>query len=217
MSEFAEGFILQLGIIAVLGSQNLFIIDLAVRRVHPFFAAFLSALVDTFLIFTGAFFGSYLSVIGSWSRSLLGFLGSLFMIYYGLQKLYFSRETLQLDADNGEKGSSLSQQSKKYIFRSALLFSLLNPHVLLDTLILIGGPAGLKETHQQIGYFASGASTMSWLWFFGLAYLGGKVGVILAGPKGQKVLLQLTGIIILLLGLKLFFETYAFFTNSDLR
>jgi L-lysine exporter family protein LysE/ArgO len=81
-------------------------------------------------------------------------------------------------------------------------FTLLNPHVYLDTVILVGSIANARPAGEQVP-FATGASLASLVWFFGLGYLAKALGPFLGRPQVWRVIDFVIAVIMFLLAAKL--------------
>lgn len=120
---------------------------------------------------------------------------------------------------NAKNGVALTQTSQpatstKQTILMSLGFSLLNPHVYLDTVVLIGGYSA-KFTHlAERFYFGAGASSFSTVWFFGLALLASASSRFLNNPKAMRVVSLLSGIILILLSIKLGADVYDWIKKS---
>jgi len=87
-------------------------------------------------------------------------------------------------------------------------FSLLNPHVYLDTIILVGGYSAKFPDLAERLTFGAGAASFSTIWFFGLSLFASTFSSILKNEKMTKVISVVSGLILLSLSLKLGREVY---------
>lgn len=189
MENFIQGFLICAGLITTIGAQNAFLIKQALLKQHTFILCSLFFLCDCLLFVVGIFgLGSLISQTPI-ATIALAFIGGLFLFVYGLKSFisaYQGKTALQL-----ESGST---QSLKKTILIALAITLLNPHVYLDTVVIIGGIAGTLNPEDKL-FFLLGTSLSSSLWFFGVGY-----GARLPIPFFQKaitwrVLDFITGII----------------------
>lgn len=162
MSDFLAALVLGLGLIMAIGPQNAFVIRQGLRREHGLLAAASCALSDTVLISLGVLGVGRL--LAGWPQLVtLGTLaGIAFLLWYGAQAFYSSRQAQVPHLAGGAQGPG---QPGTIILR-ALGFSFLNPHALLDTFVLMGGASA--SAAQPLAFLA-GAVSASWLWFLGLA------------------------------------------------
>lgn len=166
LSSFIQGMLIGAGLIVAIGAQNAFVLSCGIRRQHRFSVASLCAVCDMVLIFVGTASTGTLVAMNPVVRDYAAGIGALFLFVYGCKSLYsaiFVSAVL-------EKDKTASSSLKKTLIVT-LSLTLLNPHVYLDTVLLLGSIAGQHgETGKYV--FALGASVFSWLWFYGLA-LGG--------------------------------------------
>lgn len=196
-TDYLSGLLLGLSLILAIGSQNAFVLKQGLKREHVFFICLFCALSDAILISAGvAGFGAvtarYPHVV-----EIAKIAGALFLLVYGLQSLYASwRKSHALTAE-GQAVSSL---------KKALLlcfgFTWLNPHVYLDTLVLVG-MVSTGASSKLI--FAGGAISGSFLFFFALGYGARLLRPLFAAPKAWNVLDALVGILMLYLAGHLYF------------
>lgn len=123
-----------------------------------------SSLIDTILIVAGVKgLGKFLEAFPSFITYITWF-GIIFLVAYGFLALKstFSKHTMNVDTTSSKK-------STKMIILTLLSLSFLNPHVYLDTVVLVG-TIGSKYIGIEQNLFTLGASTSSFVWFFSLAY-----------------------------------------------
>ena len=169
-SAAAEGFLLGASLIVAIGAQNAFVLRQGLQRRHVFAVATVCALSDAALIAAGI---AGLGALVKQSPALLAgvtIAGAGFLSVYGLLSLRraFRAEVLSPAAD---ESAGLAAT-----VTACLALTFLNPHVYLDTVVLIGG---LSARHAQSAAvaFGAGAALSSVAWFYGLAY-----GARLAAP-----------------------------------
>ena len=169
MSIFTEGFILQASLILALGAQNIFVINVGLKRNYHILAATICALCDVILILLGVLGVSALLVNAPIFKIIIGALGTAFLMYYAFSKL--------LEAYKGFSSKRMSeseQLSKKLVVMATLGFTLLNPHVYIDTFFLVGGYSTRFETLSEKLIFGLGAGAFSTIWFYFLALFSSK-------------------------------------------
>jgi len=165
---FVQGFGLGVGLIVAIGAQNVFVLTEGARGRRPWLVAGLCTACDALLIALGV--GGVGSLVAG-SRALSGWLalgGALFLLGYGLRALKSALRGGSMALD-----SSATAPSTRAILLTALGVSLLNPHALLDTVVLIGGLAGRLGGPERLA-FGLGAASASACWFFSLS-LGGRI------------------------------------------
>jgi L-lysine exporter family protein LysE/ArgO len=119
--------------------------------------------------------------------------GAAFLLLYGVQALWRARHSSQLRAAAGgdglSRGAALAQ---------AAAFTLLNPHVYLDTVLLVGS-IGAQQASALRGWFVAGAGSASLLWFVSLGFGARWLAPWFARPKAWQVLDGLIGVTMLVL------------------
>lgn len=159
--SYINGLLVAAGLIIALGAQNAFVLAQSLRREHHLPVAALCVLCDALLVTAGVF---GLASLLAQSPLLLGIArwgGALFLLLYGAKALLRALRPQALEAAQSDGPRSL-----KAVLLAALAVTLLNPHVYLDTLLLIGS-LGAQQTVP--GAYAMGAASASLLWFFALA------------------------------------------------
>ncbi len=187
MIPFLEGIALGASLIIAIGPQNAFVIQQGILRQHVFLAAFVCTLVDVVLIIVGAAgFGTLIAIIPSLKTYFL-WGGILFLMGYGTLSLISSFKHPHDDDSLGKNESGYSTKNRKSIIITAAGFSLLNPHVYLDTVILLGGLAAQYEIPER-NYFAFGAIMASVVWFYGIGYGATLVAPWFESSRGKRIL-----------------------------
>lgn len=194
---FLQGLLLQASLILALGAQNIFVLNSGLRRQRHLLVAAVCSLCDTLLVFVGVLGVASVFVQVPLLKVGLGVVGVGFLFFYGLLKLK--------EAKNGVHVSfaSLQTTSARQTIITSLGFSLLNPHVYLDTVVLIGGYSSKFSQLSERFLFGAGASFCSVLWFFGLSLLASSASRLLASEKAMRVVSLLSGLILILLALRL--------------
>lgn len=175
------GFATSLGLIVAIGAQNSFVLQQGLRREHVLPIALICAASDAILICAGlagmgAFIEQHPTLL--W---LTRFGGAAFLLTYGLQaaKRAWQSESLQI-----APGKPLRLQ---IALMTCLALTYLNPHVYLDTVLLIGA---LGNQHGATGkwLFGAGAMTASLVWFFALAYGARLLTPLFRQPQAWRIL-----------------------------
>ena len=186
MIPFLEGIALGASLIIAIGPQNAFVIQQGILRQHVFLAAFVCTFVDVVLIIVGAAgFGTLIAIIPSLKTYFL-WGGILFLMGYGTLSLISSFKHPSGGDSLGKNESEYSTKNRKSIIITAVGFSLLNPHVYLDTVILLGGLAAQYEIPER-NYFAFGAIMASVVWFYGIGYGATLVAPWFESSKGKRI------------------------------
>jgi L-lysine exporter family protein LysE/ArgO len=182
LNVLSQGFALSLGLIVAIGAQNAFVLRQGLRREYIGAVVFFCAAIDALLISAGVLGMAALLGENALLRDALALIGALFLSVYGWQALQRARQNESLHAADGEAKKSLT-----LILAQAAAFTLLNPHVYLDTVLLIGS-IGAQHTAELQVWFIAGASLASMLWFVSLGYGARFLAPIFAKPKAWQVL-----------------------------
>lgn len=176
MIPLITGFSASGSLIVAIGAQNAFVIRQGLLRQHLFLTALLCSLIDSLLIILGVVgFGQVVSNF-PWFIDFTKYFAILFLFSYGL--LSFKYACREENTNQAFDGGAIFT-AKKTVF-TLLAFSLLNPHVYLDTVILLGSIASQQPPEEQM-FFALGAIAASFTWFFGITY-----GAQILAPFFQK-------------------------------
>jgi L-lysine exporter family protein LysE/ArgO len=178
--SYVNGLLVAAGLIMAIGTQNAFVLAQSLRREHHLPVAALCVICDALLVAAGVF---GLATVLAHNPTLLAVArwgGAVFLIWYGSQALRraFSKQSLQ-------KGENQTVRSLRAVMLSALAVTLLNPHVYLDTVLLIGS-LGAQQTEP--GAYVVGAASASLLWFFTLALGAAWLAPWLARPSTWRIL-----------------------------
>ena len=180
---FLTGFILGLSLILVIGAQNSFVLRQGLIGRHVFIVALFCALSDALLITIGVagisiFLNNYIDLVSDW---LFG-ISAIWLAGYGLLRL---RDAVigksALIAENSSANGLVSTLS----FLSVLTFA--NPHVYLDTVVLIGSVSQQFPGNIKVAYVL-GASLASFVFFFSLAYGAKFLSPIMQKPLAWQLL-----------------------------
>lgn len=181
LTPFLQGFGTGGGLIVAIGAQNAFVLSQAVRKSHHVPVAALCILCDAVLITAGvAGVGALVAkspVLARWTA--LG--GAAFLFWYGLNAL---RSALRGNAlqTRRDQGAALGKT-----LLATLAVTLLNPHVYLDTVVLLGGVSGQFPGAGRY-VFGAGAVAASFLWFTILCLFGRALAPVFTRPAAWRVL-----------------------------
>lgn len=160
MNDVLAAFVLGLGLIMAIGPQNAFVLRQGLRREHALLAALVCALSDTALMTLGVLGVGRLLAARPELVTLGTLAGAAFLLWYGAQAFRSAQRPQQAEL------SGQAAAGPRATVLGALGFSFLNPHALLDTLVLVGG-ASASAARPEL--FLAGVISASWVWFFGLA------------------------------------------------
>ena len=185
---FAQGLFLSLGLIVAIGAQNAFVLRQGLRREHVGSVVAFCAVADALLITTGVYgMAQALGDRPTLARGLaLG--GAAFLAVYGWRALQRARQISALDVTSVGQG-----MSRGAALAQAAAFTLLNPHVYLDTVLLVGS-IGAQQPAPLQAWFAAGASAASLLWFSALGFGARWLAPWFAKPRAWQLLDALIGL-----------------------
>ncbi|CAJ1876196.1 Arginine exporter protein ArgO [Aeromonas veronii] len=192
-----QGFTIGLAMIIPIGAQNAFVLSRGIHRNHHLLTATLCSLCDLTLIAIGVFGGANVLAASPLGMALLTWGGVLFLGWFG------GRSLLSAWRGKGEGvADSTQQMGAKSVLAMTLGVTLLNPHVYLDTLMLLGS-LGSQVSESLRPAFAAGAMLASLVWFYSLALGAAALAPWLARSRVQQGIDLLVGIIMLSLAIQL--------------
>lgn len=185
---FMQGLALSFGLIVAIGAQNAFVLRQGLRREHVGSVVLFCALADAVLITAGVMgMAQALGESPAVARAL-ALAGAAFLAVYGVQALRRARTPNQLQAAGG--GAGLTRGAA---MAQAAAFTLLNPHVYLDTVLLVGS-IGAQHPAALRGWFVLGASVASIIWFVLLGFGARWLAPWFARPRAWPILDGLIGL-----------------------
>ena len=196
-SVFLQGFALSAAMILPLGPQNTFVLSQGIRRQYHLMIACLCALSDIVLICGGIFGGSALLSQSPLLLMLVTWGGVAFLLWYG-----WGAFRAALAKQGIQTGTEVMQQSRWRIVVTMLAVTWLNPHVYLDTFVVLGSLGGQLAVDAR-SWFAFGAVSAPALWFFSLALLAAWLAPWLSTPKAQRVINLLVACVMWVIALQL--------------
>lgn len=203
MDQFIHGILVSDSLIIAIGAQNAFVLKQGLLKQHTFLIASICFLCDAILMTAGILgLGSLISQ-NTIISIILACIGGLFLFLYGLKAFY--------NAYHGQSQMILDQKSSQHSpYKIALLtlsITLLNPHVYLDTVVIIGSIAGTLALVDKI-YFLLGAISASAMWFFSLAYGAGLLLPLFKKSATWQILDSCIGLIMWFIAFHLFYYAY---------
>ncbi|HPQ95145.1 MAG: amino acid transporter [Thiothrix sp.] len=191
-----KGFGVGAGLIIAIGAQNAFVLSCALRNQHAWLVAGICILIDIILITAGVWGLGSLIQRSSLLLALARWGGAAFLFLYGL--LAF-RRALQPESLNTERLKPLTARTAVL---TATGISLLNPHVYLDTVVLLGSIGG-QLPGKASSWFALGAYLASISWFLGLVWGGRRLAPWFADPRSWRYLDMGVGVVMWSIALSL--------------
>ena len=176
-------------LILPLGPQNAFVMNQGIRRQFHIMTAALCTLSDVLLICAGIFGGSALLMQSPWLLALVTWGGVAFLLWYGFGALKTAfGSTIEL------ANAEAMRQGRWRIIATMLAVTWLNPHVYLDTFVVLGSLGGQLDAEPK-RWFALGTVSASFLWFFSLALLAAWLAPCLRTVQAQRVINTLVGLV----------------------
>ena len=193
----AQGFGLGLSMIIPIGAQNAFVLNQGLNKQHHMLAAAICSVCDLLLILVGVFGGGMLLASHPVLLNLVTLGGIAFVTVYAWQSFKSAfAETGELSLTSG-RFRSLSA-----VVMGTLAVTLLNPHVYLDTVVVLGSIGGQLAQTERVA-FAVGAVSASLVWFFSLAAAAARLSSILNKPAIRRGIDIFVGLMMLFVGVKL--------------
>ncbi|CAA0087527.1 Arginine exporter protein ArgO [Starkeya nomas] len=193
---YVTGLLMGLSLIVAIGAQNAFVLRQGLRNEHVFAVCLTCALSDALLIVLGVTSFRQIAALLPWLDPAMRYAGAAFLIWYGARSLYsalFSSGTLAV----GEAGAS----SFRRTLMMCLALTWLNPHVYLDTVVLLGTISTRFPGDEAS--FAAGAMTGSFLFFFSLGYGAIRLQPVFATPVAWRCLEGLIALTMWVIAFKL--------------
>lgn len=186
---YLQGVLLGAAMILPLGPQNAFVMNQGIRRQYHLMVAMLCALSDVVLVTVGIFGGSALLSQSSLLLGVVTWGGVAFLLWFGwgAMKTAFRKNVAFASAE-------VLKQSRWRIIATMLAVTWLNPHVYLDTFVVLGS-LGSQFAYDDRRWFALGTITASFTWFFALALLAAWLAPWLNTPRVQRVINFLVGVV----------------------
>ena len=185
-----------LSLIVAIGAQNAFVLRQGLRKEHVFVIVAICAVSDALLIALGvAGLGAIIQQL-EWLLLLIELVGGLFLCTYGVMAAKRAWKPEVLNTDTGGKAVSL-----KVAAGTALALTYLNPHVYLDTVLLLGSVAGTYEANRW--WFAAGAILGSIIWFSTLGFGARLLDPVFKKPSAWRVLDAVIAVVMFTLGMSL--------------
>lgn len=183
-----SGFLLGLSLIVAIGAQNAYILRQGLLRQHVFILCLICALSDAILIIAGV---AGLGTIIAQSPALITVVtigGAVFLLWYGFSAF---RRAMHPDGMRAVNGGAVSL---KAAISTCLALTFLNPHVYLDTVVLVGSLSARFEGEARMAY-AAGAVIASFVWFFSLGYGARLLQPFFAKPSAWRILDCIIGVV----------------------
>ncbi len=196
LAALTAGFLLGLSLIVAVGAQNAFILRQGLRREHVLPLVLTCALSDAILIALGV--GGFATVLAhiDWLEPLMRYAGAAFLLVYAMRSLKSALAGGSALTVEGDRRTSLGAA-----VLTCLALTWLNPHVYLDTVVLLGSISTRYAGQERA--FAIGAMTASFVFFFSLGYGARLLAPLFSKPVAWRILDGIIALVMTSIGLSL--------------
>ena len=199
-AAFVSGFLLSFSLILAIGPQNAFVLRQGLLKQHVLPIAFFCTISDIILILLGIFgFGSIISNFDDFSHYMF-VIGGLWLSGYGFLRLKGAYV-----ADSFLEASKEGESDLKLVLMNCAVLTWFNPHVYIDTLILIGTVSIQFEDNIQFGL---GACLASVIFFFSLAFGARALSPLMSSKKAWQILDVIIALVMFILSYSMFSEAF---------
>jgi L-lysine exporter family protein LysE/ArgO len=200
MIALISGFIASLSLIIAIGAQNAFVIKQGLLRSHITLVVIFCSVADAFFIILGV--GGLGTFVQSHPRALeyVRWFGVAYLMWFGIKSVRAALSTQSLTIAISD------EKSVGKVLLSLITFTFLNPHVYLDTVILLGSIANQFSNHRW--YFALGASISSFIWFASIGFGARAASRYMTRPIFWKVLDSVIAVIMFTIAISLAFYKF---------
>ena len=186
IEAMVAGFGLGLGLILAIGAQNAFVLRQGIRREHVFATCLFCTVSDAALIVLGVSGFAAASLAAPWLAPLLRWAGVAFLFWYGLRSFRAAWR-----GDEALSPGAGGSESLGRVLAVMAALTWLNPHVYLDTVVLVGSVS--TQYPGRAVAFAAGAVVASFSFFFTLGYGARLLAPLFARPAAWRVLDAVVG------------------------
>lgn len=200
MIALLPGFLTGLSLIIAIGAQNAFVIKQGLLRQHVFLIVLICAISDAVLIFLGTGGLGALVQSNQGLLEVIRWFGVAYLTWFGIKSVKSAFTKQSLEASESPTVSALK------VATTALALTWLNPHVYLDTVILLGSVANQFDSDRW--YFAIGASVASVLWFTVIGFGARAASKYMSRPIFWKILDSLIAVVMFSIAITLAFFNF---------
>ena len=191
ISDFIQGFIIGSSLIIAIGPQNLYVINQGLKKNYILIVVLLCSLSDSLLIVCGIYLSNSLLNLNESLIITMKLIGGIWLILYGLNKIKNS------NSHNIENKEFKELSLNKVVF-TTLAITYANPHVYLDTVVLLGS---ISVNFDNKFYFGLGAIVSSFVFFFTLGYFSKFLSKYIKSKKVWFYIDNIMGFLMLFYGL----------------
>ncbi len=177
-----QGFSFGAATIIPIGAQNAYVLNQGIKRNHHLTTATLCSFLDVFYISLGIFGGGALLASNELLLTSVTVGGILFLSYYGFLSIKSAFKTSEQSEDTESTGR---HRGRKAVILGTLAVTVLNPHLYLDTIVILGSIGGQFEGNERLS-FAVGTIMASFVWFYSLSIGAAKLAPLLSQPKVKR-------------------------------
>ncbi|WP_270366226.1 LysE/ArgO family amino acid transporter [Microbacterium algeriense] len=212
MLTVLAGLGLGLSLIVAIGAQNVFVLRQGIRREHVLAVVAVCALSDAALIAAGVAGLGYVLTAAPWLVVVARWTGAAFLLAYGVlaaRRAWRGGEELAVDttdapaavASTTSASGTLTRTRLTPVVLTTLALTWLNPHVYLDTVLMLGS---IAATHgEERWLFAGGAIAASILWFTALGFGARYLGRWLRTPRSWRILDAVIAVVMIAIAVSL--------------
>ena len=191
ISDFIQGFIIGSTLILAIGPQNLYVINQGLKKNFVFIVVLICSLSDSLLIVCGIYLSNNILSLNTSIITIMKLIGGIWLILYGINKIKNSRQ-------HEIKSNEFNEASFTKVVFTTLAITYANPHVYLDTVILLGS---ISINFDSKLYFGLGAICASFVFFFSLGYFSNFLSQYIKSPKVWFYIDNMMGFLMLFYGL----------------
>ena len=191
ISDFIQGFIIGSSLIIAIGPQNLFVINQGLKKNFVFIVVLICSLSDSLLIVCGIYLSNNILSLNTAIITIMKLIGGIWLIIYGINKIKNSRK-------HEINSHEFNESSFTKVVITTLGITYANPHVYLDTVILLGS---ISINFDNKLYFGLGAIFASFIFFFSLGYFSNFLSRYIKSPKVWFYIDNIIGFLMLFYGL----------------
>jgi len=173
ISDFIQGFIIGSTLILAIGPQNLYVINQGLKKNFVLIVVLICSLSDSLLIVCGIYLSNNILSLNTSIITIMKLIGGIWLILYGINKIKNSRQ-------HEIKYNDINEASFIKVVLTTLAITYANPHVYLDTVILLGS---ISINFDSKIFFGLGAICASFIFFFSLGYFSNFLSQYIKSPK----------------------------------
>ncbi|MCC2522922.1 LysE/ArgO family amino acid transporter [Vibrio coralliilyticus] len=176
-----QGFGLGASMIIPIGAQNAYVLNQGIKRNHHLTTATICSVLDVIFISLGIFGGGAVLSQNETLLTVVTLGGIAFLTFYGLLSVKSAMQTNKAS----ESKRQVVERGRRAVILGALAVTVLNPHLYLDTVVILGSIGGQFEGQDRIS-FALGTIMASFVWFYTLSIGAAKLGPTLSRPRVKQ-------------------------------